>query len=191
MISLDLFCWALAFLGFIMKLYNLPGAEAVLVLSLGLLATTYMLAPYLNRYRNIAEKILPGIYFHTDTAQSLISIYMFGVSAALVVVGSLTKLMLWPNSKFLLSLGAGALLLFLAVSFYWRSRSAITYNRRLATRGILNLVIAVGMLLLSDSRLADMYYSHDPDYARVVKRALLHPDDPEVRKQLEEARPKP
>lgn len=80
-------------------------------------------------------------------------------------------------------IGTGSIAL---IATFFALRQWNNYFRRIFKRVLVWGVLGFAVYLFPNSILVDTYYANDPDYARMKKKVLAHPDDEELQQKLRE-----
>ena len=179
----------IAILSFFLKILHLPGSSILTVLSFSILAIFYYLGfAFFNNIR--LREIFKSSSYQNTNAKRIIGAVGLGFALSTIIMGALFKIQLWPGGTFQLNIGliVTALLFIIAVFFYLRNKTEyyIRIFKRIAIIGGLGFILT----LTPSSTLVDIYFRDNPEYAELLKKVLVDPDNQEVREQLEQSRQK-
>ena len=175
----------LAILALIMKIFHLPGASVLLIVSLNALAVLYYMGFLLFNEIEFKSIFKKESYEHISKKRLFGSIIV-GILLSIIHVGILFKLQFNPGAKVMLQDGLTGLAIatIVALIYYYKNKSTF-YKRvlkRIAIIGIFGLVLN----FTPSTSLVDLYYSDSPEYAEILKKVLKNPKDKELRNQLME-----
>lgn len=176
----------LAILGFIFKLFLLPGAGILLTLSLSALAVLYMLSGISISKNNPSRiPVFNGVRQQMNAKQLfLITLLCYGL--AVLCMGILFKLMFFPSSQTMLSAGFMTIILasvFLLIE-YRKTGERLPINA--FRRTILWGAIGIVLYLTPEITLVELYYRDYPAYIEAYQNHIDNPQNEELTKKMNE-----
>jgi hypothetical protein len=167
--------WVIAFWGFIAGWYQLAGWTTLLIIAFQSLA----IVSFLNAFSpyNATSKDEPyfepiavqnernkEISFFLDTLAPKIA----GIAGAVVLSGSLYKLMFWTGYSTMLLVGTGFLLIIVV---------AMAFNQQMNMRAFMLATIGISMLCVSSETLMRQLHRDDPELVALMVYQIQHPHD--------------
>lgn len=173
----------IALIGIILKVFNLPGAGLLLILSLSTLSLFYYLSFALFNGIRLRDIFKSNAYAHTN-AKKIIGAVGLGFALSALVMGSLFKLQFYPGAAVQLVTGllATAIIFTIATIVYYRKPNAYY-------KSIFKRVVAIGgigliLYLTPSSSLVDIFYWNQPEMAAIHKKVLKNPRNDSLKKEL-------
>lgn len=171
--QLERILWGIVLLAILLKVFHLPLASFLLIISMSLLNLVYFFLSWL---------LFPQ---PTRKDQIVTLSIVAGLFLCVGQIGLLFKIQQWPMSAFYLILGgAGLVILTVLIILIRTSRSDLAdYTGGLLRRTLPMLVVCVLLYLLPSATLTAFYFRDDPEVGRLW---IQHNDsnDPEERNQL-------
>jgi|GEM_PF-1803056 len=170
--------WLAAILGFLAQWNQLGAGAFLLMLGLGTLSLVYFLRAYAPAshvrpdsaaydpsaaYNDFPEPIERPSFLLDGLAPKLT-----GISGAVVLLGILFKLLVWPGSRVMLLVGSATLLLVVVLS---------ALRQRLNWRALLLTALGGLMLYVPSETLIRQFYRHDPALTEKMIYQLRHSRD--------------
>lgn len=186
----ELIAAGLIIVGFLLRLLHVDFGGAIMFIGLVVLAFVYfpMGFAFFNLVR-LKDSHKKESYNEVNTKRFYGAIVV-GLALALVIVGSMFQLLLWPGGTLILEFGLAftALAFIDAVFYYFRSK--VPYYIRTMTRiaiiGFMGLVVYA----VPQSQFVDMYHGNNPEYAELKKQYLDNPDDENIKERLKDLKSK-
>ncbi len=173
-------------LGLMFRYLHVPVSSLLAVLGISLLGVLYFLFGFaLFNGIGFGGILKKESYRDTNALRILIAIGL-GISLSILVTGLLFKLQLYPGAgtmQVVGLIGTGSIAL---IATFFALRQWNNYFRRIFKRVLVWGVLGFAVYLFPNSILVDTYYANDPDYARMKKKVLAHPDDEELQQKLRE-----
>lgn len=168
--------------------FNVPIAGVVLTVSVSAMAVLYYLAPLLFNDIRLRDVTKDGAFANVPVVYLILG-FIAGQNLALLCIGMLFKLMLWPGSEMLLRVGlyalGGWLLVIVGFSLRFKGRLLVNYLKRAIPIGGLALLL---YFWVPFDAIIDQHHSDDPELAEALKAQFANPDDEEIRKEAERLR---
>ena len=162
-----------AFLGVLFKIMHYPGASSLLIISFSGLSFIYA-----ARGMKIFNDNNPQTPI--SAKDKVISI-VTGLALAIVLMGVLYRIMLWPGDKAILIFGLPFLAIALAaVSFFYSQDKS-----RIWKRAFVIGIAGFGLFAISDDTLIDFRYKNHPDLAKAFKAYRKDRSNEELKRKLE------
>lgn len=158
-----------------MKIFHVPFASILLVLTLSGLAILYFgFGFYLFSLNNLKEQNLP------------LSI-AGGVFLSMGIIGILFKLMYWPGADMMLVIPLPLILMFFLLPFFFFKNSDIRryYHRMQIRTGVVGLLCLV-LYFTPNSTLLALQHWDNPELARLKAKAYDNPDNQQYKLELQE-----
>lgn len=171
---------AVALIGFLFLICHYPGSSILLIVSFSALAFIYMASGLKNFNR-----------FHphpaTDVKQNLISM-VSGLALAIVLMGTLYRLMLWPGDGVMLTVGLPLLAVVLVAAYFSYSKDKSAVYSWILMRAAVVGIIGLCLFVTPDDALIDFRYKNHPDYAKAYKAYRKDKGNKELKRKLDAER---
>jgi hypothetical protein len=178
----------IAILGVLLKIFNVPGSNNLIILAFFTLSTFYYVFGFAF-FNNIRLRdIFKKVSYKATNAKRIIGAIGLGWAISMIIAGVIFKLLFWAgaNMQLLTGLVVLGIILLVATIFYFRNKAE--YYKRIFKRIVIYGGIGLLLFLTPSSALVDIYYRNYPDYAELFKKVLDSPKDLELREQLYQKR---
>lgn len=170
--------WIVAIWGFIASWNQLVGGATFLIIGLANISIAY----FLSAYKPSTPATTGGSYFEPVSSQQQLANTLdkpsflldslapklVGISGAVVLVGTLFKLLFWNGSANMLMVGTGTIGLVVLL---------MTLNQRLDRRAVVLAAIGGVMLYFPSETLVRQFHRDDPELVELMVNQLHHPND--------------
>lgn len=175
------------FISIILKIFQLPLGELLLILSGASIAMFYYVAGYFIMNDVSLRKLLKERKGKNVSVPVLFGSIMAGWDFSIIAIGILFKVMLFPGADNMLVTGIILLTILQVGSIFIRKTHLETFAR------FFNRVIiffGAGLLasFISYNQIIDFQYSDEPEYSEALKKTIAFPSDTNARKEFEELR---
>lgn len=177
----------LVFVALVMKYLKVPFNGILLVIALNTLAILYY--PFgFALFNNVRlRKVLKKTSYVKTNKKRLVGAFGIGVGMAVLLIGTLFKVQLWPNAHFMLLSGLVVTFPGLIISAFFYSRNQEEFYKRILGRTILWGVLGIAAYSISDDVLIEHYYSdRSQEYRELTKALHDDPGNTDLRSKLME-----
>lgn len=181
--KLEIFSWAMFLIGLLFRLFHFPLASMMIVVSLSVAANVY----FLGSYFLFTRKKEDGSREKLATVP-LFNLLMIGLMLSVSTIGLLFKIQIWPSSESLLGTALISLGLILIFQYAMKSQLGIDIVQRTIPRILFVGILGLAAYLIPRDSLIDIYYSHKPEFAKVLKSYMDDPTNVEKAAAYEKAR---
>ena len=176
--------WLLSAVGLAAKYNLIPAGNFMLMIGLSNLSMVY----FLSAYKPVSLPTAPtdGPYFEPTSSQNQHNPFsstpetpsflvdslcpkLMSIGGAVVLIGTLFKLLAWNGSANMLMVGTGTMLLVVLL---------MALNQRLDRRAVVLVVLGSIMLYVSPETLIQQFHRDDPALVEKMIYQLHHPRDP-------------
>ncbi len=173
----------LVVIGFILMLLHI-GFGSILIFT-GMMVLAFIYFPMGFAFFNLVrlkDSFKKESYQEVNTKR-FVGAIVVGFGLGLIVIGSMIKLMLWPNGSLILAGGlVFSTLALVDAGFYFRTK--VRYYMRILPR--IAIVGIIGLIIYATpySTFIDLYHGNNPEYAAVMKEYCENPEDKTVKARL-------
>ncbi|MBH8557856.1 GldL-related protein [Hymenobacter negativus] len=170
--------WVLAIWGFIASWNQLAGGDVFLIIGLANLALVYYLSAYKPRsltnthgpnFESVAsQQQILNTSQDTSFLLDTLAPKLIGISGAVVLIGTLFKLLFWSGSAIMLTVGTATMVLVVLL---------MALNQRLNRRAVVLAAIGIIMLTVSSETLMRQLHRDDPQLVELMVYQIHHPHD--------------
>lgn len=167
-----------------LKVFNVPLAQILLIMSAAALAMFYYVAGYFIFNDVSLRRVLKEKKGKDVSVPLLFGSIMAGWDFSIIILGILFKVMLFPGADNMLVTGIIFLTLLQIGSIFIRKRNPETFAR------FFNRVIiffGAGLLasFITYNQVIDFQYSDEPEYSEALKQTIAFPNDTNARLEFE------
>ena len=172
------------FVSVILKLFQLPLGDLLLILSGSSVAMFYYVAGYFIMNDVSLRRLLKEKKGKNVSVPVLFGSIMAGWDFSIIAIGILFKVMLFPGADNMLVTGIILLTILQIGSIFIRKTHPETFAR------FFNRVIiffGAGLLasFISYNQIIDFQYSDEPEYSEALKKTIAFPNDTTIRLEYE------
>ncbi|MBO2012649.1 GldL-related protein [Hymenobacter negativus] len=167
--------WFVTFWGFVASWYQLAGWATLLIVAFYNLAVVSFLSafsPYnsIDRYEPYFEPITMQEEREKESSffLNILSPKIIGIAGAVVLFGTLCKLMFWTGYSTMLLAGTGWLLIIVVV---------MAFSQRMNMRAFTLAILGSSMLCVSSETLMRQLHRDDPKLVTLMVYQIQHPHD--------------
>lgn len=184
---IEIWLLAITISAFILKVFSVAGADALMGISLSATAMAYypfglFIINSIPLKKVFKRESYRGISFLRGFGS-----VVTGISLSIVIVGIMFKLLLSPGASVMLSVGliSSALVLSIALYKYLGNFRAMFYRQMLVRMGVF-MVFGSILFFTPGTSLVRFFYKDYPDYIKAYEAVESNPDDIELQKKLDE-----
>lgn len=173
---------SLFFIGLIFKLFHLPGASPILIISLSGLSFFYFYFGILLFNNRKLSGFLKRTSYNGLSPKRILASLALGFSLSVLSIGSLFKIEIWPGSSTMVMLG----LLVLIVFFVVLSISNKGFDKSVYTRALIIGGLSFCINWIPTDTQIDFYYRDNPQLAELMKALQKDPGNETLHKKIDE-----
>lgn len=175
--------------GIILKFtFNVIGSMFLMILSFSMLNLFYLLLSFAFFNNIVLRDVLKKRAYKETNLKRVLGSFVLGLSLAIIIIGALFKIQLWPGAYIQLKTGLIILSFVSFVAIFLSNRNTSEFFIRIFKR--ITIIGGIGIVLFftPSYKLVDIYYRNDPAMAKLEKKRLANPDNEEVYDQIDSLR---
>lgn len=164
--------------------YGFEQARISLIVSLGALASYYMLMGFAYGEKETKHSLLHVFDANNPSQFENIFIIIMHLSLVQCIIGALFKIQFWPGYKTLFFVGGPSILIASLGYFVLQMRKEVK-NNEITLRGVVGFAFVCSIYFMPMKVLAEWKGITNPEQIQLMEQLEKKPNDREARKQLD------
>lgn len=166
---------------------NYPMAGQLLVASVGILSVFYMYLGFTIFCDISFRMIFKKESYAAINKTRIVGAFALGMTISASLIGLLFKVMMWPNAQIELYIGLAGLIIASGVSIWRYAIKKSDFYTRIFKRLAIYIPITVMSIFMPKYAILEYQYRDYPEFVETYKVSAEHPNDAELKEQLDKA----
>lgn len=176
----------IAVLAFALSFTTITGRNLLMILVFMILSMLYFYLGFAIFNSIGFRQIFKKASYKNISQLKIIGAVGTGISLSLTLIGILFKTMFWTGSYIILVFGILSLSIISIILLVKHINQKSNYSTKILIRSMLFGLIALGLLIIDNSKLVEIRHRNEPAYRDALINTIKYPDNVEYQKKFEE-----